>query len=104
MQYNIHATGLQLTLAIKEAAVEKFGRLERILGAMNKKGEILLDIELARTTHHHHKGKIFRAELHIPMGRKSVYAASESDDLYDAIDHCVAAIKRQLLKIKEKGA
>lgn len=103
MHYNVHATGLQLTTAIKTAALEKFGRIERILKREDAADALHMDIELARTTHHHHKGKIFRAELHIPLGRQSVYAAAECEDLYHGIDQCVAAAKRQLLKIKGKS-
>lgn len=101
MQYIVHANGMQLTAAIKTAALDKFGRLERIAGSLVKSSDdAVMNIELSRTTHHHHKGKIFRAELHMPLGRKSVYAASEGDDLYEAMDHAVAAAKKQLLRLK----
>jgi|SRR3989344_2382554 len=102
MQYNIHATGLTLTPAIKTVALEKFGRLERMLGRVDAASSLHIDIELGRTTHHHHKGKIFRAEVHIPLGKHSVYAAAECEELYAGIDQCVSAAKRQLEKIKEK--
>lgn len=100
MQYAVHANALQLTDAIKTAAYEKFGRLERLAKPLLKSEDAQMNIELSRTTHHHHKGKIFRAEVHIPLGRRSVYAAAEGDDLYDAMDHAVSAVKKQLLRLK----
>jgi ribosomal subunit interface protein len=102
MQLHIHADGLQLTAAITAAAEEKFGRLNRLL-ARFEKSDLLIDIELKRTTHHRNKGKIFRAEINVPLGRAQVFAASECEDLYEAMDHCVATAKRQLIKLKEKS-
>jgi ribosome-associated translation inhibitor RaiA len=44
------------------------------------------DIELAKTTDHHNKGDIFKAEIHIVGKHKNVYVSSEKSDLYMAID------------------
>ncbi|MCX6781280.1 MAG: ribosome-associated translation inhibitor RaiA [Candidatus Magasanikbacteria bacterium] len=101
MQITFHSTGLTLTNAIKEIAAEKYARLDKIVGTLHDNP--LVTVELSRTTHHHHKGKIFRAEVHMAMGRQSVYAAAESDDLYDSMDQSVAAIKKQILRIKESA-
>ncbi len=102
MQLHIHSSGLQLTEAIKAAAEEKFGRLNRLLTRFEK-SDLFIDIELSRTTHHHNKGKIFRAEINIPIGRQQIFSASECEDLYEAMDHCVDTAKRQLIKLKEKA-
>lgn len=104
MQIIVHATGLQLTIAMKAMAVEKFSRLRRMIMRFDH-SDLLMSVELSRTTHHHHKGKIFRAEMHLPLAHKqSAYAAVEADDLYEAMDLCIGAAKRQLLKFKEKTA
>lgn len=102
MQLHIHSSGMQLTAAIKAMAEEKFGRLNRLLTRFEK-SDLFIDIELSKTTHHHNKGKIFRAEINVPIGRKQVFGAAESDDLYEAMDHCVNTAKRQLVKMKEKA-
>ncbi len=101
MQITFHSTGLSLTTAIKQIAAEKFSRLDKIVGTLHD--DAIVSVELSRTTHHHHKGKIFRAELHMIMGKKSVYAAAESDDLYDSMDQAIAATKKQVVKIKEES-
>lgn len=103
MQLHIHSSGLQLTAAIKAAVEEKFGRLNRLFLRFEKKDELLVDIELSRTTHHRNKGKIFRAEINVPIGRNQIFGAAEGEDLYEAMDHCVATAKRQLTKLKEKA-
>ncbi len=104
MQISIHASGLQLTPAMKATATEKFARLRRMIMRFDH-SDLLMTVELSRTTHHQHKGKIFRAEMHLPLTHKQeVFAAVEADDIFDAMDHCIAGAKKQLLKIKEKAA
>ncbi len=100
---HIHGSGLSLTAALKEMAEEKFGRLNRLLTRFDD-SDLLMDIELSKTTAHHNKGKIFRVEINLPIGRHQVFCAAECDDLYEAMDHCVTTAKRQLTKLKEKGA
>jgi ribosomal subunit interface protein len=60
-------------------------------------------IELGKTSDHHEKGKIFKAEGHIALPqRPDVYAESVEEDLYAAIDLMTDGLKRQLLKEKDK--
>ncbi len=101
MNITIHSTGLTATSALKQSALDKFNRLERLLDRY-RQADPVLAVELSRTTHHHHKGKIFRAEAHLTLGKKSLYAATEADDLLDSMDHCVASIKKQLVRLKER--
>lgn len=102
MRLHIHGTGLKLTPAITAAAEEKFGKLNCLLSRFDRE-DLVIDIELAMTTHRHHKGKVFRAEINAPIGRAHIYGAAESEDLYEAMDQCGATAKRQLTKLKEKA-
>lgn len=101
MQIVTTATALNLTPGIKSAVQEKFGRLFRVLTRFDH-SDLLMHVEVARTTHHHHKGKIFRSECRLTLNRKSLYAAVESDDLYNAMDQCVNALKKQIIAFKER--
>lgn len=92
---------MQLTAAIKAAAEEKFGRLRRILTRFDH-SDLVLDVQLARTTHHSHKGKVFRCEGILLLGKKQVFAAIEGEELYETIDHCVSSLKKQIQKIKDQ--
>jgi ribosomal subunit interface protein len=58
---------------------------------------------LAKTTAHHLKGAIFKAEVHIVGADKNVYATSEKEDLYAAIDGVRDEILRELKVRKEKN-
>lgn len=101
MNIALHVTGLSPTPAMQTTAVKKFSRLARLV-ARHAAENPLINLELSRTTHHHHKGKIFRVEAHLVIGKTSVYAAAECDDIYEGIDHCVAAVKKQLVRLKER--
>jgi len=102
MRLHIQGTGLKLTAAITDAAEDKFGKLNKLLARFDRE-DLVIDIELSMTTHRHHKGKVFRAEINAPIGRHHVYGAAESEDLYEAMDQCAATAKRQLTKLKEKA-
>jgi len=85
MNINIKTTAITLTPAISDYTNK---RLEKIAVLLAYDPGAQCDIELAKTTSHHQKGDIFRAEIHIVAKGKNVYASAEKDDLYTAID-CV---------------
>jgi len=99
MNINIKITGLDISTAVSEY-VNK--RLEKISKLLNDDSAIQCDIELARTSEHHHKGDVFRAEIHIVGSGKNVYASSEREDLYSAIDDTRDEILRVLKANKSK--
>ncbi len=99
MNTHIKTTGITLTPAISEY-VDK--RLEKILNLLENDPTIQCDIELAKTTAHHHKGDIFKAEVHIVGAGKNIFAKAEKDDLYAAIDIVREEILREIRSGKGK--
>ncbi|MFA6314869.1 MAG: ribosome-associated translation inhibitor RaiA [Candidatus Paceibacterota bacterium] len=83
MNINIKTTSITLTPAISEYVAKRLDKIGKLLG---NDPSIQCDVELARTTEHHQKGNIFRAEIHIVGSAKNAYASSEETDLYSAID------------------
>ena len=83
MNIKTKTTSLSLTPAISEY-IEK--RLSTIDKFFKDDTTAKLDLELAKTTNHHKKGDIFRAEIHIVANGINAYASSEKEDLYMAID------------------
>lgn len=61
-------------------------RLQKISTIIGEDPSVQCDVELGKTTSHHNKGDIFRAEIHIVGAGKNIYASSEKSDLYAAID------------------
>ena len=99
MNINIKTGNLTLTPAISEYANKRLEKIGRIIGS---DPAIQCDVELAKTTDHHHKGEIFRAEIHIVGSGKNLYASSEKEDLYSAIYDVRHEILRELNVDKEK--
>ena len=101
MQTLIKATGIELTQAISNYVEEKIGGLEKYLKRMDG-GAVEARVEVGRTTKHHNKGDIFRAEINLSVPGKVLRAEKESSDLYASIDLMHDEIKRQIVSFKSK--
>ncbi len=99
MNTNIKMTNISMTPAISEYVTKRLKKVENILSG---DPSIQCDVELAKTTAHHHKGDIFRAEVHIVGSGKNLFASAEKDDLYVAIDAVQDDIMRELKVVKGK--
>ena len=99
MNIRIKATSFTLTPAISEYADK---RLEKIARFLDTDPTAQCDVDLGRTTSHHHKGDIFRAEIHIVAKARDVYASAEKEDLYSAIDVAYAEVLHSLKMDKAK--
>ncbi|MEA2714974.1 MAG: putative sigma-54 modulation protein [Candidatus Parcubacteria bacterium] len=99
MNINIKTTAIALSPAISDYVAKRLKKVDKILG---KDPSLMCDVELGKTTEHHQKGNIFRAEVHIVGAGKNAYASAEKDDLYSAIDRVRDEILRELKAGKGK--
>lgn len=99
MKINIKTTAITLTPAISDYAGKRLQKVQLLLA---NDPSAICDIELAKTTGHHNKGEIFRAEIHIVGAGKNLYASSEEEDLYKAIDMVQDQILYELTSDKSK--
>lgn len=99
MNKNIKTTNITLTQAIADYTNNKIEKLNVFL---ENDPSVQCDIELAKTTDHHNKGEIFRAEIHIVGKNKNVYVSAEKVDLYFAIDQVVDEALREVKSGKQK--
>jgi len=99
MNTNIKTTNITLTQAISDYTNTRVAKIEKFLSGDSS---VICDIELAKTTDHHNKGDIFRAEIHIVGKNKNMYASAEKTDLYTAIDLAVDDINREVISSKQK--
>ena len=83
MKYTIHYSGIEKTEAL-DAYVEK--RLTSLDKYLKEFEHVHADVEVGKTTRHHMKGDVFRAEAKLHLAQKDVYVEAEKDDLYAAID------------------
>lgn len=95
MRINIKATNMDLTFAIEENIKNRISSINKFLN----NNDAILKIEVGKTTNHHNKGDIYRAEIDISSGEEKYYASFEGEDLYNSINQ----VKDQILReIKDK--
>lgn len=95
----IKATDIELTDAIKDAVERDLSVLDPLLVRWGE--TVSVDVEVGKTSQHHHKGEIFRAEINLQIPGKLLRAEEEREDLYAAIKEAVRKIERDLVKEKE---
>ena len=101
MKTNIKATNISLTPAISEYVEIKVNSLEKFFQNTNA-DEVLVNVEVARTTRHHKSGDIFRAEIQTKSSGQEYYASADKDDLYAAIDEVKDEIVRSVTSRRKK--
>lgn len=91
MQINISGHHFDLTPAVKDHVSHKFSRLSRHNDKITSTNVILTLDKL-----------IHKVEATIHISGKDLFANSEAEDLYIAIDLLTDKLDRQLIKYKEK--
>ncbi|MGC8776208.1 MAG: ribosome hibernation-promoting factor, HPF/YfiA family [Minisyncoccia bacterium] len=100
MKIIIKATNLELTSAIQNYIEKKFQSLNKFLKKYEEKSEINLNIEIAKTTRHHHKGEIFYTEVNLNLPNHFLRVEEYASDLYAAIDLAKDKMKTEILRLK----
>jgi putative sigma-54 modulation protein len=95
----IKGTGIDLTDAIKDAVESELAALDALVERWGDAASA--DVEVGRTTSHHQKGEIFRAEVNLQIPGKLLRAEREGEDLYVAIKDVADTLARELVKEKE---
>jgi len=99
MKINTKATGITFTPSITEYIEKKINMLEKFF-----EGEdVLVNVEVGKTTNHHKSGDIFRAEIRLVLDGKEYYTTAETSDLYAAIDEVKDEIAYKLSGEKKKS-
>ena len=93
MQVSITGHHLAMTDPLKNYVKEKLHRVERHFDNISQ-AHVVLSVEKMR--------QIAEAKLHVQGGE--VFANSESEDMYAAIDGLIDKLDRQVIKHKEKKA
>ena len=107
MKINIKATGIALTPAISSYVNKKISSVEKYLpkqASVDIDTDIVAQVEVGKSTKHHKTGNIFRAEVHITGGSLDIYAVSDQEDLYAAIDLVRDEVIQNMLQSKGKRA
>lgn len=101
MKINIKTSGIELTPAITGYVYEKLEYLNKHLVGVDAE-TIVADVEVGKTTHHHHKGEVFRAEINLSVNGVFYRTETIEEDLYAAIDKAKDAMALELERGKGK--
>ncbi len=99
MKVNIKAKNLKLTPEIKEYVQKKMDMLDKYFGDIQV---INADFEVERTTHHHNKGEIYRAEANIEVPGELLRVEKTEKVLFKSIDKVKDHLTRSIRRYKEK--
>ena len=108
MNIKIKAKNIELTPTLKDFVEKKIGSLEKYFNLLQMEddpalvAQIEATVEVGKTTLHHRKGDIFRAEVLISFHRNTLRAGKSADDLEKAIDAVRDDLQRQITTFKGK--
>lgn len=91
MQINISGHHLEITPALREYVTNKLSKLERHFDSITNT-QVTLTVEKLRQ----------KAEANVHVSGADLFAQSEHEDMYAAIDALTDKLDRQILKHKEK--
>lgn len=102
MQISLKGTNIQILESTAEYVDNKLVKtVEKFIG---NDGEVIsLNIEVERTTKHHRKGKIFRAEANLALGKKTLYSEAFGETLNEAIDLLEEELEREIKHFKGRS-
>ncbi len=106
MRIKINSKNIELNEALKEFIHDRLGQVKRFINIKDESTEedqkgkptATMFVEIEKTTKHHQKGKVFRAEAQMRLPGKSIRAESTKEDLRTAI----VEVKDELQKILKK--
>ena len=81
--FNIKATNIELTPELRTFLERRFSSLSGVLDF--NEPTLKVQIEVGRTTRHHDKGDVFRAEFNVRSRRGNFRAEAERSDIHTAI-------------------
>lgn len=100
MKTNIKATNITITPAISDYIEKKLESLEKYFKNLE---EVVVNIEVGKSTRHHKSGDVFMAELHVINGGQDYYVQVLKEDLYAAIDEAKDSLTRELTSRRKKA-
>ena len=106
MRVLIKTTNFSLTPALENLIQEKLVLpVEKLIAKIDEKTNIIFDIELAKTSKRHQKGRIWRAEAQLSLpGRKTpLRAEAVAESLRIAVDENKKEILREIKKYRHKN-
>jgi len=108
MNIIIKAKNIEMTPSLKDFVEEKIGSLEKYFDLLQEADDpslvskIEAVVEVGKTTLHHRKGDICRAEVLLTFPGNQLRAGKSADDLERAVTEVRDDLQRQITAVKEK--
>ncbi|MCD5396062.1 MAG: ribosome-associated translation inhibitor RaiA [Candidatus Pacebacteria bacterium] len=108
MRISIKAINIKLDEALKVWVEKKIGGIEKFLvdfGSreyFKEKPNLEVKVEIGKTTRHHLKGEVFRAQAQLYLPKQVIRAEAVSEDLRDAINQVKDELQREVKRYKGK--
>ncbi|HEY4499463.1 MAG TPA: ribosome-associated translation inhibitor RaiA [Candidatus Paceibacterota bacterium] len=100
MRINIKTTNVTLTPELSGYLSKRLEALEKMTERFGEAA--IVDVEIGRTSKHHHTGDIYRAEINVHVRNRSFRAMKETPDLFSSIDEAKDQMLEELRSDKEK--
>lgn len=104
MRVTIRQKNIRITPALTKYIEDKIIRSVRRFIKNAGSDLLVLDLEFARTTSHHRKGKVFRAEAMLTVGRRALRAEAYEEDIRLACNLLREKLEHEMKIFKDKGA
>ena len=101
MKLSLKGTNLKLLESTRAYVDQKLVRSAKKF-IKDGDGLVLLEVEVEKTSAHHKKGEVFRAEANLTMGGVSLRAEATAEGLNEAIDMVEDELVGEIKKFKEK--
>jgi len=100
MNVKIKGTNVELTSYLSKLVEQKIKSIEKLLP---ENPDLIIEVELEKTTKHHQKGDLFRAEVQVEVpGGKMLRAVSIKEDFRSALTDVKDELQIQIKKHKDK--
>ena len=98
--FNIKATNIEFTPELRAYLEKRFSSLSGVLDF--NEPTLKVQVEIGRTTRHHDKGDVFRAEFNIRARKDSFRIVREAADIHIAIDEARDSMENELSRAKTR--
>lgn len=99
--FNIKATNIVLTPDLRDYVERRFQSVAGVIDFADP--TLKVQVEIGRTTRHHDKGDVYRAEFNVRRAGTLARAAREAFDIRAAIDEARDALERELARAKGRS-
>lgn len=99
----IKATGVDLPQTIVNYIYDKIGGLKKYLKEKSAAGGVDIDVEIGRTTKHHRRGPVYKAECNIVLSGKVLRGEHEDWDVRRCIDEIKNELQQEIKKYLAKA-